>query len=283
MNISFSLIVDVEDLYEDFLKGIGLSKSQYKKAGLKKGLSFKKGKELSLPCDVLRSGMVNAEYSGPEVKIVSEDENFLVVSKPFNIHGHPQSYSETNTILNYLKNIGKCGEFGGAERGLLYRLDKETSGVLVLAKNESTYQEIRENFIQFAKEKIYFAIVDGEVSARGEISHTLAPFGEKGSKQRETLEGQNALLEITKSQYNQEHNCSFVEISLKTGLRHQIRAQLSILGHPILGDVLYGGREEERLFLHAVKYSFDWEGERKVFFDRKALLFDKFFDLDSGL
>lgn len=283
MNISLSLIVDVEDLYEDFLKHLGLSKNQYKKAGLKKGLSFKKGKELSLPCDVLRNGLINPVFSCDPVTILFEDENFLALSKPSNMHGHPQSFGETNTVLNFLQSMGRNPDFGGPERGLLYRLDKETSGVLVAAKNESTYFEIREEFNAFAKEKIYLAIVQGKLEDSGEIRHHLAASGQKGSKQKESEDGKEAILEINNTQYSSEHDCSLVEVSLKTGLRHQIRAQLSLLGHPILGDTLYGGKESERLFLHALRYSFDWEGQKKVFLDNEPLLFDKFFNLDSCL
>lgn len=283
MKISLSLIQDIEDLYQDLLAPLGLSKSQYKKSGLKKNLSFKKGKILELPIDLLRNGEVNPVYEGRPIKILAEDDYFIALSKPFGIHGHPQSYSETTTVLNFLKNISLCPVFGGAERGLLYRLDKETSGVLILAKKEAVFEELRNHFNNAAKEKIYLAIVEGEFSALGEMSHFLKGSEAKGSKQKESEEGSLAKLTILESRYNKIDNCSLVKIKLHSGLRHQIRAQLSLSGFPIKGDLLYGGAPSERLYLHALNYSLEYEGKNYSFEDKKAELFDKFFDLDSGL
>lgn len=283
MKISISFIVDIEDLYKDFLKHLGLSKAQYKKAGFKKNLSFKKGRQIELPCDVLRNGEINPIYSGPEINILHEDENFLAVSKPYGVHGHPLSFSETKTILNFLRDKNKSYDFGGAEKGLLYRLDRETSGILVLAKKEDLYKKIRENFDQFAKEKIYLAIVEGELKDLGRVEHRLKSFGEKGAKQVESHEGNLSKLVIKKTVYNHVENCTLVMISLETGRRHQIRTQLDLLGHPILGDVLYGAKQADRLYLHAYKYSFSWKQESYSFADDRASLFDKFFDLNSCL
>lgn len=283
MKISISLIQDLEDLYRDFLGPLGLSKSQYKKSGLKKNLSFKKGKTIELPIDLLRNGEVNPVFTGEPIKILGEESCFMALSKPSGIHGHPQSFSETTTVLNFLKSKNLCPSFGGAERGLLYRLDKETSGVLIIAKEEEGFHEIRDHFKTLAKEKIYLAIVEGNLTTLGEQVHFLKGSEAKGSKQKEDLEGSEAKLTIISSQWSEAHDCSLVKIKLDTGLRHQIRAQLSILGFPILGDELYGGRVEERLFLHALSYSLEFKAKRYVFEDRDPQLFDKFFDLNSCL
>ncbi|MFT6069861.1 MAG: 23S rRNA pseudouridine1911/1915/1917 synthase [Bacteriovoracaceae bacterium] len=283
MKISISLIQDLEDLYQDLLKPLGLSKSQYKKSGMKKNLSFKKGALLELPVDLLRNGEVNPIYEGNDIEILSEDQYFIVLSKPFGIHGHPQSYAETETVLNFLNYKKLCPAFGGAERGLLYRLDKETSGVLILAKDETVFNELRDNFSELAKEKIYIAIVEGKLTELGEKRHFLKGSEVKGSKQKESTEGSEARLSIISSFYNSEKDCSLVKIKLETGLRHQIRAQLSIEGFPILGDELYGGNKEERIYLHAYNYSLEYKGDRYSYEDKTALLFDKFFDLDSCL
>ncbi len=283
MKISISLIQDIEDLYQDLLEPLGLSKSQYKKAGMKKNLSFKKGRVLELPVELLRNGEVNPTYEGSKIEILSEDDHFIAISKPFGLHGHPQSYAETNTVLNFLRESNLCPSFGGAERGLLYRLDKETSGVLIVAKSEEVFSELRDNFSKQAKEKIYLAIVEGNLVDLGEKTHSLIGSEAKGSKQKESIEGSEAKLSIISTTYNSENDCSLVKIKLDTGLRHQIRAQLSLLGFPILGDELYGGKKEERIFLHALNYSLEYKGTRYSYEDKKALLFDKFFDLNSCL
>jgi 23S rRNA pseudouridine1911/1915/1917 synthase len=283
MKISISLIQDIEDLFEDLLSPLGLSKSQYKKSGLKKNLSFKKGKLLELPIDLLRNGEVNPVYEGEPLVLLKDEEYFLAISKPYGIHGHPHSFSETKTVLNFLKSKNLCPSFGEAERGLLYRLDKETSGVLILAKTEKVYQELRKNFSAFAKEKIYLAIVEGELLETGEQVHFLKGSEAKGSKQKEDAAGIRAKLNILSSTYNRDQDCSLIKIKLETGLRHQIRAQLSILGFPILGDELYGGRSSERVFLHSLNYSLEFQGIGYSFEDKRAELFNKFFNLDCCL
>jgi len=283
MKIKLSLLNDVEDLYEDFLVHLGLSKSQYKKSGMKKSLSIRGKKEIELPCTLLRNGEVNPVYSGPGIEVLSENDDFLALSKPAGIHGHPQSFAETDTVLNFVRSIGKANDFGGAEGGLLYRLDQETSGVLVLAKREATYNELRDNFHALAKEKIYLAAVRGKFEDLGVKTHFLKGSGEKGAVQKEDESGIESKLSIIKSWYDENSGNSLLQIVLETGVRHQIRAQLSFLGYPILGDSLYGGLEEDRLFLHALKYAFDWEGKRIVFYDGSPLLFDKFFDLNRCL
>ncbi len=283
MKIKLSLLNDVEDLYEDFLRHLGLSKSQYKKSGMKKNLSMRGRKEIELPCALLRNGEVNPVYTGPEIKVISESVDFLALSKPFGVHGHPQGFEETDTVLNFLREIGKTNDFGGAEGGLLYRLDQETSGVLVLAKREVTYNELRDNFHTLAKEKIYLAVVKGKFDSLGEKTHYLKSSGDRGSIQKEDESGIESKLSIAKSWYDEKSDNSLLQIVLETGVRHQIRAQLSFMGFPILGDTLYGGEKEERLFLHALKYAFDWEGKRVVFYDGSPLLFNKFFDLNSCL
>ena len=97
---------------------------------------------------------------------------------------------------------------------------------------------------------------------------------------KETMEGK---ILINKVNYNSEKNCSLLMIKLKTSLRHQIRAQLSYLGYPILGDELYGGSSSLRIFLHAFYYEIPLDGGEMVIKGKasNAYLFEKFFNLDS--
>lgn len=280
---SISLLYDVEDLYEELLAPLGVSKAQYKKHGMKKGLSFKAKAEVKIPMDLLMMGEVNPDYKGPVIEKIHEDHNFLVLSKPAAVHGHSQNYTDQNTVHTFLRSENCLPECGGADHGLLYRLDKETSGVFIFAKHEEAYQEIREGFNELAKEKIYVAVVEGKLETTGEQVHFFKAAGEKGSKQVESADGKEGKLSVLKTKYNSDKDVSFVKVSLETGLRHQIRAQLSFMGHPIVGDVLYGGSEADRLFLHALKYAFDWEGQPMSFEDKRALLFDQFFNLNTCL
>lgn len=237
-----------------------------------------------LPLDLVNNLSINPEYEGADVKVIADYPLYLAVHKPFNIHSHPHSYADKNTLLNSLvKNnmwdVLKVNE-QNYDRGLLYRLDFETSGVILLAKSEKTLKTVREDFSHQMKRKFYWAIVPGSFDKEGLWTHYFKASGAKGSKQKvyddpgpEMIPGSLSVLKVSENQGK-----SLVLVNLKSGLRHQIRAQLAHLGFPILGDVLYGGVEEERLFLHALRY--EWVD---VVEDPAAELFDRFFDLNGAL
>jgi len=239
---------------------------------------------LKLPLDLVNHLRINPIYVGPAVKIIEENDNYLAIHKPPGIHCHPLKYSDQNTILNFLvtnKNwtaleVNK----DHYDRGLLYRIDFETSGILIVAKNPDFFQLMRNQFGERVKRKLYLAIVEGDFNQEGLWTHYFRATGIKGSKQKVSSDfhpdSDEAVLKVKK--LATAENKSLLLVHLKTGLRHQIRAQLSCLGFPILGDELYGGKKAERLFLHAFLY--DWGTE---VLDEEAELFDRFFDLHSTL
>lgn len=237
-----------------------------------------------LPLDLVNHLRINPEYIGPVVTIISETEDYLVLHKPAGVHCHPHAYSDKDTLLNFLVVAGKWQTLEinreNYDRGLLYRLDQDTSGVMVIAKNERFLKEMREHFSTAMKRKFYWAIVEGEFDKDGRWTHHFRAVGAKGGKQKVSDDAydssQEASLSVLKISSNQGK--SLVLVNLKTGLRHQIRAQLSHLGFPILGDELYGGRKAERLFLHALRYEFT-----DIVEDPQADLFNIFFDLNGAL
>lgn len=237
-----------------------------------------------LPLEFVNHLKINPRYIGPEVKILSETENYIVLHKPAGVHCHPLNYSDKDTLINFLVSVNKWEAVlvneANYDRGLLYRLDYETSGVMVLAKNESFLKQIRENFNLAMKRKFYWAIVEGDFDKDGLWTHHFKATGAKGLRQKvsdhyieESQEGSLSVLKISSNAGK-----SLVLVNLKTGLRHQIRAQLSHLGFPIVGDELYGGKKDERLFLHALRYEFTDTVE-----DINADLFGVFFDLNGAL
>lgn len=237
-----------------------------------------------LPLSLVNHMKINPEYKGPEVIIISENDDYLVLHKPAGVHCHPLSYDDKDTLLNFLvsKNKFEAVEVNTAnyDRGLLYRLDHETSGVMVLAKNERFLKAIRGNFESAMKKKFYWAIVEGDFDKEGRWTHYFRATGQKGSKQKvldqSVQDSQEATLSVLRVSHSADK--SLVLVNLKTGLRHQIRAQLAHLGFPILGDDLYGGKKAERLFLHALRYEFS-----EVVEDPNAELFNVFFDLNGTL
>ncbi len=239
---------------------------------------------LKLPINFVNHLKINPIYEGPEVKIISESDEFIVLHKPPTVHCHPHGYEDRDTLLNFLVTQKKwdCLEVNRDQydRGLLYRLDFETSGVIILAKNEKFFQFMRENFNTSMKRKFYWAIVEGEFNQEGSWTHYFKPTGQKGSKQKVMNDLSEGATEgrLTVKKVYSKNGKSLLLVNLKTGLRHQIRAQLSHLGFPILGDELYGGHASSRIFLHALRYEFT-----EVVEDQNAELFNIFFDLDGAL
>jgi 23S rRNA pseudouridine1911/1915/1917 synthase len=258
---------------EEFLKSqFQCSSNKLKKYFDKSFLNKSLGPKavLSLPLDFANAGEINPEYSGPLIETIYEDETFFVMNKPHNLFVHPLSYCEKNNCLSFLRttephllNINKS-EY---DRGLLYRLDFETSGVLVYVKNESAYRFLRENFKKIAKEKMYHCLVDGECNLNGNFTHYFSSGEEKGKRVlvQDSGNANEGSLTLRSLHYNSGTDTTLMEVKLGQGLRHQIRAQLSHLGFPIRGDEFYGGKAARRLYLNASKYEIEFEGKSFLF------------------
>lgn len=257
---------------EEWLTFFGHSKKQLKKYLSKDQLQKKISDKsvLRIPIDLINQGEVFPYYTGQTLPtIFFEDRNFIALEKPSFCHNHPLTYNEGDNILSYLRSINRHDLLlinkPHYDRGLLYRLDYETSGVMVFAKDELIYKNARNDFSKFMSKKIYHAVVVGDFNREGEHIHYLAAFG-VGKKQMravdETSEAERAESKIRKIKYEKSSNCSLLEIELKTGVRHQIRVQLKTLGFPILGDSLYGGGNFSRLCLHALNYQFSYGGNQ---------------------
>ena len=256
---------------QDFLLlNFQCSKARLKKYFDKKFLerSLIEKKPIQLPLNFVNDGEINPNYDGPPIKIIFEDEIFLVLNKPEKIFVHPLTYDESNNCLSFMRTINnnylKVNE-KSYDRGLLYRLDFETSGVLVYLKKDEIYFNLRKNFDQMVHEKLYFAKVAGEFKKIGLIEQYLVSSESSGSKMKVYAEQRaqsfHAKLEVLESCFDVDSNTSLLKIKLLTGHRHQIRAQLSGLGFPIIGDSLYGGLAFNRLCLHAFSYSMELDGK----------------------
>ena len=266
--VEYYLLEDCRDV-EIFLKEVFKTSSSKIKKYFPKALlnkSFKKGSCLKLPLNFVNDGLISPHYSGHSLKIILEDEQFLVFEKEANQFIHPLTYDEGDNCLSWLRTIKPellNVNLENYDRGLIYRLDYETSGLVVFAKSQSLYKEMREHFHSLVKEKIYLAWVQGQCTLSGSFVHSFSSREEKGKRvvvKEVALDGKVGEtvgeLSIKPIQFESHLNQTLVEVSLKTGLRHQIRAQLSHLGFPLIGDEFYGGRRAHRLYLHAYKYQF---------------------------
>jgi len=284
--VEFCWVCEEHSLEEALKKTLGCSGQQIKKyfSSREQERPVKFRDVISLPLNLVNHLKINPTYEGPQAKILLENSDFIVIHKPPRVHCHPHSYEDKDTILNFLVTKKKWDVFNintkNYDRSLLYRLDYETSGVLLLARNDENFKLMRDNFSHLMKRKFYWAIVEGDFDKEGKWTHYFRSTGPKGVKQKVSdqeiefsHEGTLSVLKVMCIR-----NKSLVLVHLKTGLRHQIRAQLSFLGFPILGDELYGGRQAERLFLHALRYE-----TSEIYEDPNAELFSLFFDLNRAL
>jgi len=243
--------------------------------------SVAKREEITIPMELLNSNQVNPDYDGIEIEVIEETDDFIVLNKPEGVHGHPLDYSENGTVLNFVRSKFVLEDLGLSsiekERGLLYRLDELTSGVLIYVKNPSLHEKLREDFSEVMKTKSYLAIVDGKLEIDSEVKNYLKGSGEKGSQVIVDDSGVRCISHIKSLKYNDESDTTVVQVALKTGFRHQIRVQLSHLGNPIHGDTLYGGKSSDRMYLHAFEYCLEGQCWRAD----KNLLFCNFLNLDS--
>jgi 23S rRNA pseudouridine1911/1915/1917 synthase len=285
--VEFQWLKDAPSLKEALQLTLGCSGQLLKKHFSSRDLGRpQKTKEVvRLPLGLVNHLQINPTYEGPESRIIHETADYIALHKPPGIHSHPLCYEDQNTLLNYLAQIGKWDPLKvnalSYDRGLLYRLDFETSGILILAKNEDFFIQFRSNFQQEMKGKFYWAIVEGDFSKVGKWTHYFKATGQKGSKQGVSSgphpEAVPGVLRVEKILY--QDGKSLLLIDLKSGLRHQIRAQLAALGFPLLGDELYGGSKAARLFLHAFRY----EWKQGALEDNAPELFGSFFNLDRAL
>lgn len=211
-----------------------------------------------------------------KLEILHEDGDVLVLNKPAGIAVHPGAGSETGTLVAGLlfrepEAFALVGEDPGRP-GIVHRLDKDTSGVLVVARTAQAHAALKKSFQECAVDKIYLAIARGHFKEpSGAIE---APIG-RDPKNRQRFAvlatGKEALTKYRV--VAEEKGMSLLQVRLYTGRTHQIRVHLSHIGHPVLGDRLYGGPSNSppfhahRQMLHAWKIAFPHPstGERMVF------------------
>jgi 23S rRNA pseudouridine1911/1915/1917 synthase len=204
--------------------------------------------------------------------IVYEDSDLLVVDKPAGMVAHPAPGHVHGTLVNALlgHNPGLAA-MGGPERaGVVHRLDRDTSGLLLVAKTMPAFEALQRQFKTRRVQKTYLALVDGAVNVpEGRIE---APIGrDPAHRQRmavvsETRGGRRSvtLFRVLKHYGTrtgqQRHEVTLLELDLLTGRTHQIRVHLAFLKHPVVGDRVYGQRRPAvhcpRQFLHAMRLSF---------------------------
>ncbi len=193
--------------------------------------------------------------------ILHEDRDLVVLDKPAGLVVHPGAGNATGTLVQaLLHHCRDLSGIGGVERpGIVHRLDKETSGCLVIAKNDAAHQSLAAQFADRTVEKIYLAVVEGTLRRpSGVIEAAIGRHRAHRQKMAVDLTGKGREAVTHYRVLAAGGGLSLIECRPKTGRTHQIRVHLKHLGHPLAGDPVYGRRGRfERHLLHAWKLGFD--------------------------
>jgi 23S rRNA pseudouridine1911/1915/1917 synthase len=214
--------------------------------------------------------------------ICYQDEDLLVIDKPAGLVVHPSAGHASGTLVNaLLHHADNLSGVGGEKRpGIVHRLDRGTSGLMVVAKNDAAHAELARQFQAREVEKRYVALVWGHMQAGRRID---APIGrDPANRKKMSARSRRAREAVTRITAAEPLGpaLTLVEVAIQTGRTHQIRVHLSAVGHPVVGDALYGGVHRrvpgdvkavtrlDRPFLHAARLVFKHPA------DGRAMAFD---------
>ena len=222
--------------------------------------SFKVRKDLEIEGEIIPEEPVRLLAEDIPVTILYEDRNLLVIDKPKGMVVHPSLGHRGGTLVNAILSHIIDPERKDDERpGIVHRLDKGTTGVIIVAKDRSTQEALSRQFHDRIVEKVYRAIVEGVMKADEGVV--------EGQMGRHPRERQKMALVAARGRHSLSRfkviqrlkGFTYVEVYPKTGRTHQIRVHLAHLGHPIVGDDLYGKRAKgssDRPLLHALRITF---------------------------
>ncbi len=194
------------------------------------------------------------------LEVLYEDADVIAINKPAGMVVHTGAGQHSGTLVNaLLHRFGKLSSVGGELRpGIVHRLDRFTSGVILIARNDAAHRNLAEQFASRQVEKIYVALVHGRLkNDQGSITTPIARDPVRRVRMTARLAvGRQA---ITSYQVLKRlERLTFLEVKIGTGRTHQIRVHLASIGHPVAGDKLYGAPASElgRFFLHARQITF---------------------------
>lgn len=219
------------------------------------------------------------------ITVLHETENYLIINKPAGLMVHPDGKSEETTLVDWIMEhhpemAGVGEKLGDIERpGIVHRLDRDTSGVLVLAKNQPAFEHLKQQFKDRKVQKTYHAIVYGwPKDDKGVVDQ---PIGRSKKNFRAWISGRGArgTMRAAVTEYHVqkrfEHDgepYTYIELHPKTGRTHQIRVHMKYMNHPIVADELYAGKRAKKLpnlgftrhALHASRITFTGSGGETI-------------------
>lgn len=190
---------------------------------------------------------LDIEAENIDIGILFEDEDIIVVNKPQGMVVHPAAGNYSGTLVNAL--LGKCKSLSGINGvirpGIVHRIDKDTSGILVVAKNDEAHRNLAEQIKEHTVNRIYVALVEGIIKNDGGTVNL--PIGRHAVERKKmaviSTNGRNAVTHFRVIERFKEN--TLIEAKLETGRTHQIRVHLSHIGHPLVGDPVYGFKKQK--------------------------------------
>lgn len=215
-----------------------------------------------------------------KIPVIFEDENILVINKPAGLVVHPFDNSTEETLLDILKETNpECFLFNNLLTlqdgrvinlgGIVHKLDRETSGVMIIAKSHEVFEDLQKQFLNHTTQKEYVALVEGGVDQNTFVID--APLSRiKKSFKRTTdmsIARGKQVSAITRGEViSRNESTTCVRLSPVTGRTHQLRAHMAHIGHPIVGDTVYGTKgTNSPLMLHAHKLTLTVKGKEKTY------------------
>jgi 23S rRNA pseudouridine1911/1915/1917 synthase len=214
------------------------------------------------------------------IPVIFEDSDILIIDKPSGIVVHPFDFSNEETLVDFLhENYPDTFSIDNSitlqdDRviklgGIVHKLDRETSGVMVIAKNKEAFDELKKVFTEHVIEKTYTAVIEGVLEKDSFRIDAPLGRGKRDYKQSTNpLNPRGALREaITDIEVlERRKTTTLVQLTPRTGRTHQLRAHMASIGHPIVGDIAYGStNKNSRIMLHAQRISFKLENEIQTF------------------
>ena len=206
---------------------------------------------------------LSAEPEAMDLEILYEDDDLAIVNKPRGLVVHPAAGHESGTLVNGLLHHfqGKLSGINGVMRpGIVHRIDKDTSGLLVICKSDRAHQGLSDLLKDHDIERVYHAVVHGSFSkTEGTVD---APIGRMDSDRKKMCVRADGRRAITHYRVLEQYDgFSYVELRLETGRTHQIRVHMRSIGHPLLGDEVYGAAKENTKLEKMLKGKDFWPGQ----------------------
>ena len=236
----------IEGKSRSFVQGL-IDEKKVKANGKIIKSNYKLKKDDFIEVEVPEPVELNISAEEMNLDIVYEDEDVLVVNKEKGIVVHPAPGNYTGTLVNGI--LHHCSDLSGINGvirpGIVHRIDKDTSGILVIAKNDEAHNDLAAQFKEHSIKREYYALVEGKFSkVEGTIDKPINRDKKERIKMAVNSDGKRAVTHYeVLEQYNK--GLSLVKCTLETGRTHQIRVHMASIGHPLVGDLVYGYKRQK--------------------------------------